>query len=208
MLSKHEQKSEASKAEYRVTSKGMFSTEWTVTSDQEPNKYLKFPCFGPCMLLDNDMNPVGKISSEKFWTTKKLIQLNTNSCQLRVQWHPKVSKFLLTGQTDIKGFEEIKWKWKIKGWNSKFILKVQNDKDDEKEKKKKNKEKKEEDIEKEEGVIAEFRRSSWKIKEVGFLYIFEDLPPDINLFIIYSICFCINHIEEEESAAAAAANGG
>jgi hypothetical protein len=203
MLSKREQKSEASKIEYKVICKGNFSTEWTVTCAQEPSKYLKFPAFGPCMLLDNNKNPVGKIASDKFWDKKKLIQLNTNSSQLRVQWHPKTAKYLLTGQTDIEGFEEIKWKWRVKKWNSKFILKIQRDNEDDKARKKK------EDEEKDDGevIIAEFRRSSWKAKEVGFLYIYEDFPPDINSFIVYSACFCINYVKEEESAASAIGGG-
>jgi hypothetical protein len=188
MLSKSEIDSKIKKSEYKITVNGTFSSEWKITNFQGLNKYLKFHSFSPCTLLDTAKNPVGKISSEKLFSCKKTIKLDENSSIVRAYLKPKLGKFILTGMSNIRGFEEINWNCKLNWSNSKFVLISQNNGYDR--------------------AIAEFKRSTWSFKDIGTLYIFEEFPYEINSLIIYSICYCIKHVKRREATAAASGAGG
>jgi hypothetical protein len=165
--------------EYKIVAKGALSVHWIITNDQGSEAHLNFSTLGPCMITNSQDEPIGKISREKLLSAKKLISLNTESSQLKIHWERKYLKFTLTGESDIQGYEQINWKWKQRESESKLVLMIDGNK---------------------ERVLAEFKRSNWRLKEVGKCTIFENFPNDINLFIACSAAYSVSHLTEEEIA--------
>jgi hypothetical protein len=174
----HQNNEKEAKHEYKLAVKGVLSTHWIATNDQGFETHLNFSPLGPCVITNSQNEPIGKISREKLLSTKKLITLNTNNSRLKVHWSRKADKFNLIGESNIQGYEQINWKWKQGSFESKLVLMVDGDK---------------------QRVIAEFKRSNWKLKKLGKLVIFEDLHNDINLFIACSVAYSVSHLREEEA---------
>ncbi|KXN65630.1 hypothetical protein CONCODRAFT_169207 [Conidiobolus coronatus NRRL 28638] len=163
--------------QYQISAPALFRQEWKVSSSQENQAHwIQFNIFTPTLLTDSNRNPMGKIYCPKILTLKKNIDISTKDALVRASWFKTFRSFKVSGVSDIKGFESIEWIWRRQGMNSGLILE-----------------------DKQTGrCIAEFDRHRFSVGTIGDIFIFEDLPSELNWLIVFSACYSHRGIKREE----------
>jgi hypothetical protein len=165
--------------------------QWVLQSDRGETLYFK-PSFsgGTAHFANSEWEQVGKVTLKSFWKSSYTLKLETEKGQLKLLWKMRCSGdgYKVSGNTKIPGFENVNWIIDCSDDNCHLSLKFNqaainmNVNID--------------------SYIAEFNRSAWKCKEIGHLYVNVELPRDIKLFVIMSICFSLSQLKIKETAEA------
>jgi hypothetical protein len=159
--------------QFSITTSGITAREWKIENSLSKEAYwIQFNILSPTILLNGNKDPLGKIYSPKAASLKKNFDMNLQSCLIRAEWSRTCRTFKLVGNTDLRGFEKFDFAWKREKLNQNLVL---------------------EDCSNGQ-CVAEFLRHKFSKKEIGDVFIYPDLPKEINLLIAFSASYNFKHI--------------
>ncbi|KXN65627.1 hypothetical protein CONCODRAFT_80719 [Conidiobolus coronatus NRRL 28638] len=174
--------------EYKID-KDKKSGQWVLQSDRGEILYFK-PSFsgGTAHFANSEGEQIGKVTLKSFWKSSYTLKLETEKSQLKLLWKMRScgESYKVVGDTKVPGFEDVNWIIDCSDDNCHLSLKF-------------NQAVINMNINKD-CYIAQFNRSAWKSKEIGHLYVNVELPRDIKLFVIMSICFSLSQVKIKETA--------
>ncbi|KXN65626.1 hypothetical protein CONCODRAFT_169204 [Conidiobolus coronatus NRRL 28638] len=173
--------------EYRIEKDNEFD-QWRIQSELGESLYFKPGSKDSSYLSNASAGQIGKVSLKSFWKGSYVIKVRTQDNPIKLRWKMKTttSGYKVTGNTKVKGFENINWLVERSDDDCQLILKPN---------------KVYYNYENYNGVDEEFylakfiKSSSLKGMEIGFLYISNDLPRDIKLVILLSFCFTASQMK-------------